>query len=228
MSYSIIITASYIPSHPSIKHIRETIESLNCINMSTDTPIILAHDYSDNPNYIEYLKNLNEYIKNRPNIIIVKRATHGHLTGNIRNAINYINTKYVLVIQHDFPFINKFNIEDIIIDMEKYNQLKHIRFNKRQNIKIRCDGINDLFGLEIKCINYTYTRTPWWSDNNHLCLTDYYKNIVLTECRDGGAMENTLGSRSINEATHAKYGTYLFGPLNNKQMIRHTDGRCTI
>ena len=224
---TIIITASFIPSHPNIKLIQETIESLQLINMPHDTEIILAHDYSNHINYSKYFEKLDEYIKSYSNIKIVKREDHGHLTGNIRNALQYVNSKYILVIQHDFPFIRKFNIQKVIYDMEENNNLKHVRFNKRKNYKRGTDALNDLFGLQIKQENYTYTRTPSWSDNNHLCLTQYYTDIVMKECPDGRAMEQKLIRKSKNEELHKKYGTYLFGELNHPQVIKHTNGRST-
>lgn len=241
---TIIITASLIPSHPKIKLIQETIESLQLINIPSDTEIILAHDYSDNNNYSDYLKNLNEYIKSYSNIKIVKRENHGHLTGNIRNALQYVDSKYILVLQHDLPFIKMIDIQKIIYDMEENNNIKYIRFGKTKaptswdnnNIKkIRffktklknIRKLDRLYGLQVKQKNYTYTRTPAWSDQNHLCLTSYYTNIVMKECPDGCFMERILHGKNKNEEIHNKYGTYLLGELNNHLIIKHTDGRNT-
>jgi hypothetical protein len=224
---TIIVTASFIPSHPSIKIIQDTIESLQLINIPSNTKIILAHDYNKDINYIKYFEKLNEYIKSLYNIKIVISSKNGHLTGNVRNALQYVTSKYILVIQHDLPFIKKFDIQKVICDMDENTDIKHVRFNKRRNIKAGFDGINNLFGLQVKQKNYTYTRTPAWSDNNHLCLTEYYMNIVMKECPDGYPMERILHSKNKNEEIHKKYGTYLFGQLNQPQVIKHTDGRNT-
>ena len=70
MSLSIIITASYIKSHPSIVFIKNVIESLKYINID-NVPIILAHDYGIELAYLEYINNLKEYIADKPNISIV-------------------------------------------------------------------------------------------------------------------------------------------------------------
>ena len=222
---SIIITASYIKSHPSIEFVKCVIESLRFINMKTNTPIILAHDFSENELYKKYLKALYNYISDKPNIKIVVRDSHGHLTGNVRNAFNFINTDYVLIIQHDFPFIKNFQIEKIIEDMEHNPELKHIRFNKRANVKLLSDSLNDLFGKQIESINYTYTRTPSWSDNNHLCRSSYYREIILKECNDGRPMELYLITKSKTEEIHKKYGTYIFGKNNESAYIKHIDGK---
>ena len=225
MDYTIIITASFIISHPLIIHIRNVIESLKYINMGKSVPIILAHDYSNNSRYLRYIDNLREYIKDKENIQITICDRHGHLTGNIRNAFKLVKTKYVLILQHDLPFCEDFEINKVIEDMNNNPEIKYIRFNKRENIKKGFDAINNLFGYQLKSKNYTYTKTPAWSDNNHLCLSDYYREIVLKECQDGEPMEFTLQGKIINEEMHKKYGTFIFGELRNKKMIEHTHGR---
>ena len=224
---TIIITASFIRSHPEIKIIQETIESLQLINIPHDTEIILAHDYNNHINYIIYFEKLNDYIKSYSNIKIIQRKDHGHLTGNIRNALSYVNSKYILIIQHDLPFIKMFDIQKVIYDMEENDKIKYVRFNKRRNIKAGYDKLNNLFGLQVKQANYTYTRTPAWSDNNHLCLTRYYTDIVMKKCPDGCPMELKLRLKNKNKKLHNKYGTYLFGELNHPQVIKHTDGKHT-
>ena len=223
---SIIITASFIPSHPNIKIIKEVIESLSLINHPTNTKIILAHDYSNHPDYLKYLDNIEEYIKDNKYFKLVVRSNHGHLVGNIRNALQHVDSEFVLIIQHDLKF-NKRPIEimNIIKDMIENPELKHIRFNKRCNRKTNCDSFYNLFGLEIKGRYYTYTRTNAWSDNNHICPTSYYKNIIMKECSDGKPMEQFLLLKSKNEKAHSKYGTYLFGPVEDRAYIKHLDGK---
>lgn len=223
--YSIIITSSIIKSHPSIEFIKYVIESLKYIHMDNDTPIILAHDHSKDNRFTEYITNLKNYISDYKNIQIIIRNSHGHLTGNVRNAFDFINTEYVLIIQHDLPFIRDFEIQKVIEDMKNNPELKHIRFNKRENKKILSDSINDLFGKQLVSKNYTYTRTPSWSDNNHLCRSDYYRDIILSECKNGKPMESYLIKKSKTEDIHNRYGTYLFDEINKPAYIKHIDGR---
>ena len=67
----------------------------------------------------------------------------------------------------------------------------------------------------VKQKNYTYTRTPGWSDQNHICLKSYYDDIVMKECPDGCAMEFKLQGLNTDDQIHKKYGTYIFGELNH-------------
>lgn len=222
---TVIITASHIKSHPSTKLIDKVINSLNLINLPQNTPIILAHDYNNNKQYLEYLQNLKRKYSYNKNIIINLRNTKGHLTGNIRDAFKLVKTKFVLILQHDLPFIKKLDIKKVMEDMNKNNLLKHIRFNKRKNIKSGFDSINNIFNLIKINNNYSYISTPGWSDQNHLTYTDYYKNIVLKECKDGSFMENYLQGKITNLSKHKKYGTFLFGEFNEEKYIQDLDGR---
>jgi GTP:adenosylcobinamide-phosphate guanylyltransferase len=221
---AIIITCSHIPSHPSIEIVKQTIESLDRINIPSNTKIILAHDYGNTKSYIDYLYNLQNYIRDKPNITIVTMSKKGYLTGNIKNAMQHIDSDYMLIVQHDLPFIQDINISNIIQDMINIPEMKHVRFNKRRNTKVGSDALNDLFGKHMKGINYTYTRTPSWSDNNHICKPIYYTDIVF---KYGGHKfpELSLYNKSTTEAAHSMYGTYLYGPLNHPAVIHHTDGK---
>lgn len=65
MTFDIIITASYIPTHPSIFMIKRVIESLRYINYNGKKTIsvYLAHDYSIKKKYLAYIENLKLYCK---------------------------------------------------------------------------------------------------------------------------------------------------------------------
>ncbi len=193
------------------------------INLPKNSQIILAHDYKDDTNYRKYLENLHSQYSHRKDIIINVRKTKGHLTGNVRDALKHVNTEFILLLQHDLPFVRNVDISRVMEDMVENTNLKHVRFNKRKNIRKGVDGNVNLFGLQQKQTNYIYTRTPGWSDQNHLALKEYYDNIVMKECSDGSFMENTMMKKS--PYNHQKYGTYIFGELNHPQMIEHTDGR---
>ena len=121
--------------------------------------------------------------------------------------------------------------------MESNKKLKHVRFNKRRNIRVGFDRVNNLFGEIEKCKNYEYTRTPGWSDNNHLCLSEYYREIIFAICEEGLPMEMYIRkihskeyeeNKDNKEKVHDIFGTYIFGHLNHKKMIIHINGKKTI
>lgn len=221
----IVVTCSPIPSHPSIEVVQKTLESLrSMLTFPSNTKFILAHDYGDSVSYKLYLDSLGKYINNTHDTIIVQLDKKGYLTGNLKNAFQVVDSKYVLIVQHDFPFIKEVNLINVIHDMDNNPSLKHIRFNKRINHKIASDSLNDLFGLEVTGLHHTYTRTPSWSDNNHICLASYYRDIVF---KHGGERfpEKSLIAKSTDESIHNFYGTYLYGQVGQNAVIYHIDGK---
>lgn len=223
-SLTIIVTASVIPSHPSTELIEETLTSLTYLGFK-DAPIILAHDHSTDPRYEAYMRKVAAISSRRVNMQIVQRRDRGGLAGNVREAMQYVLTPFVMIVQHDLPFVRPINIKNVIQDMQKNAQLKHVRFNKRRNIKLGFDAKNDLFGKELTCQHYTYTRTPAWSDNNHICRTAYYVEQVLPRTADLRPIESSMHQLVNDEAAHDIFGTYLLGPNNELPYIKHTDGR---
>ncbi len=235
---AVIVTASVIPSHPDIRIIKNTIESLNLINLPIKSIIVLAHDACNDENkvndYNEYLNNLSKFIETRNDFKrfrICVRENHGHLVGNVRNAMEFLKRKidpeFVLVIQHDLTFSRTFDIQKIVEDMKSPSgkSLKHVRFTKRKVGCHHADGIiPEIYGKVVKCNNYKYTSTGIWSDNNHISPFSYYENIIMKECPNGTAMELVIGGVS-NWERHEKYGTYLFGVDKDLASIYHLDGR---
>jgi len=227
MDLTVIITASYIPSHPSIQLMQEVIESLRYTTCTSETPVLLAHDYNPHPHYTTYLKNLEMYIADKPNFKIVLRDSKGHLTGNVRHAVTFVTTEFILLLQHDLPFLRQLPpLSKVIEDMKINPSLKHVRFNRLINTYNMYDKYW-LFGKQVSSTNFKYTRTSGWSDQNHLARTSYYKDLILKECKDGAFMEAQLYWKIKDESTHETYGTYLFGELEEAPYTGDLDGRHT-
>ena len=223
-SLTVIVTTSPVPSNPSIKMITTVIKSLeeNVFN-EKKYKVIIACDGSNTKNdkYDQFVKKLKDFYSSNSTVTIVLNANKGHLSGNIRNAFNHVNTEFVMLIQHDLLFIKKINIEHILEDMRNNLELKHVRFNKRNNVKAGWDNTLLFASKKIKG-NNTYILTEAWSDQNHITRADYYRNIVLREVNDGIFMESLLNN--ISKGHHDKYGTYIYGDLDEKNAIVHLDG----
>jgi len=189
------------------------------------TPIVLAHDHGEDPSYLEYLTAVRERALYRPAWRVSVRETHGHLSGNIRCALEGVTTPYVLIVQHDMPFTRPVDVMSVVRDMERDRRLLHVRFNWRRNVKAGCDADNWLWGEEARGGENVYTRTPMWSCLTHLCPTEYYRRVVLEEVPDGYFPENVLRGRATDVETHARYGTYVYGGLGAEACVKHTDGR---
>ena len=221
---TIIISTSPIPSNPKTIYIDAIIKSIKeNLFIDNEYKIIIACDGTDNinPNYNQYIDNLKNKYKSHENILIVVNDEKGHLTGNLRNAVKYVNTEYLMLVQHDLIFISKINPNKIIEDMIKYPNLKHLKFNKRNNIKQGWDNTRKFASIKVKG-NYTYIMTESWSDQNHICRTDYFKNIVLEIVKEKTFMENILNK--VCKGKHDKFGTFIIGDVNDENTIVHLDG----
>jgi len=242
---NIIILSSPIPSNPSTEIIDKTINSLSLLRYPMDSKIILAHDYpqpeSKNKNdYFDYYENLKNKYSHRKNFIFTMAEKFSHMSGNLKNAFNYVDAEYVLIVSHDFIFVRNVDLNLLISDMNKNSKLKHVRFNKRLNTPKGgdCDdwpGFIKVFDKFSISGNYRYTSTSCWSDINHISPANYYRDVIFKECRDGIALERCFYSKikriykqnnfDLTVETHEKYGNFLFDSLNAKPYIYHTDGR---
>lgn len=227
MDFTIIITTSPINTNPDITMINCVINSIfKNIKSNFEKNIIISCDGVDEENkkYNSFINNLNEKYKSNNNISVIVNEKKGHLTGNIRNSIKYVNTKYILFVQHDLVIIKEINADKIIDDMEKNSKLKHVRLNKRTNQKSGWDNTN-LFASEIIQQNYNYILTEAWSDQNHFTTKDYYLKNVLSNVDDGVFMEQVMNN--ICKGDHSTYGTYVFGKMDEERYIVHIDGADT-
>jgi mannosyltransferase OCH1-like enzyme len=136
-SYTTIITSSYTQSHPSINLILLLLKSLKVThNGLFENPVIIAQDTNDNDNdeYFTYLRSLQEYISNdkffrNVSIIMNNSKIQTCLSGNLLNALDFVKTEYIYILQHDFLYIKNININKIIEDMETNKLLKCIRLS---------------------------------------------------------------------------------------------------
>tara|TARA_B110000858_G_C17792919_1_gene470902 strand:+ start:1900 stop:2682 length:783 start_codon:yes stop_codon:yes gene_type:complete len=239
---TIVITSSKIRSHPKITCIKGVLNSIDKFVLSKNKPkIIITQDFDDNPLYLSYLQNLEKYISNKPHMQIVKLTKRGYLIGNVLNALKYVKTKYVLIVQHDLPFITNIYLDKILLDLENNPSIKCMRFGKKKVGKQNCDswGNNSLYGKEITGKYFTYTRTAAFCDNNHICKKDYYydfvlkhiklptpENACLKDKRKIGGMETQLKDWCNSLARHNEQGTYVFGKHNiTPAQIGNIDGR---
>lgn len=242
---SVVVITNYIPSHPSIAIIQQMLESLYLLQISRDTEIIISFDalkpaIQDDPEcinkYDQYFNNLRNYLDTEykfKNVRLVKRPTWGGILGNTRHGIQFVKTKYMMVCQHDLYFKIPVTVYPLINLMEKYSEVKHLRFNTLQNLPIYIgwDGwkINGKHVYkEVMFDNIALCYTPAWSDQNHIATKEYYETIVYPDCEKYGGPSNTWMEEVLNTyclAYQERYGTYIYGNYGIAPVICHSDGR---
>lgn len=241
---TVIISGSYIKFHPSITYIKEVIESLDFAGIPYNTPILLSHDRIKpdrlneiaEKNYAAYFRNLEDYIATSKyvNITILKASQWGHLTRTLKQAVAQVDTKYMLLLQHDIHFKRDVPVLKIIDLMEKYPHMKHVRFNTRKNLPtfIGWDGWyrgrHCVFSEE-EYDGLKFCVTPAWSDQNHLTTKEYYETRIFPDCVnvDGELMYDFMENRINTLCLHdpAKYGTYIYGEYKAARTSRNADGQ---
>lgn len=186
---TIIVPTSYIPSHPSLKVIETTIN--NTRFHFPNNEIILQID-GIRSEQLEYKKDYDEY-KNKvlwkclhewENVLPIIFNEHSHQSTMMKQTIHLVQTPLILYIEGDLPLRIDRDIEwNKCLDMFEYNKANTIRFYLREDmpeehIHMMC-GQEDIF-----------MKTVQWSQNPHLSLTSYYKNIILPNVRERSYIED--------------------------------------
>jgi hypothetical protein len=101
-----------------------------------------------------------------------------------------IRTPYVCVVQHDLPFAvaNTINFTAITLDMANpKSNLNFVSFNllHDNDPTIECDvkGFNCTRPDAVRTLrsthgSHSYMTTHKWTDNNHICRTNYLEALV--------------------------------------------------
>ena len=194
---AIIITSSWVQTHPTLYFIDTVIDSLkNLQGLSSRAPIYIAVDglrTTKDMSHIEQskrLEQLDKYVEmlhlkydNQTNIHIVVSMAHKHISGNVQKLLRLIeshhpNIKYLYYLQHDFSFKVAINHTALILTMEEHeDDVNIIRFLFRKSLariqKSRCKDMRDIQtnGLHLLSTNA-------YSDNNHLANFEYYKSLI--------------------------------------------------
>lgn len=237
---TVVISTNPIPSIPKVKHLYSCQKSLFLIPALRKCRKIIVFDgiqpkYGDRAeDYHLYKINVKKLTKRDPffaNTKLVFCKKWVHLSGAIRLALKYVKTPYIFIQQHDFDIIKPFDLNAVIATLAANPAIQHVKFDysPRNDCNFWWNGpVDEVVGG----VHFVpLTRTFGWSDVTHVCRTSYYLDFVLPQCFHG-PMEAFLQSsfqRDIEKLgykkAHKKYGTYLYGKIEDGKFIQHTDGR---
>lgn len=183
---AIIITTNWMPSVPSTAQLDKVINSLNFLNgLPEDAPMIIAVDGAyeggarykstrnvDMRNYIQAIKAKYNNSNNKQNIKVITSSKKIMLVRNMKRALRRVHTKYVLVLQHDLPFINQVNHTGLIDAMEKHPEVRLVRFpTARVLTRTRDGGVCNEEEVDFESENgIQLTKTHVWSDRYDLVV----------------------------------------------------------
>jgi len=231
---SIIIISSLIPTHPSIKMINDTFNSLSIMlnGLPPDTPIFISIDglikekyqSSENVNRLQgYLERLRLRFRDYPHVSILNHYVHGHINHSIRRALEVVQTKFIYVIQHDFKFIKRVDHVALVKSMREHpEELGIIRFSKKRR------GMGEFDKVREECKKSFHWNgidfiASFWSDNNHFTTKSYYEKLLKNIGSTPRSPESPMmyGSESGNCSFAYQY---LYNN-NQSPFIKHLDGR---
>ena len=172
---TIVITTSLIPAHPSIQMINDTIQSLyHLVGLHPEAPIIVTADFVRNGTSPEHTARFDAFLRNLlqeygPRISILVASEYRGQSWSMYNAIQFVKTEFMYVLQHDMPFCRDIDHTNSIKSMKEYpNNLRMIRFPL--HIVEEITGLWDRRPCFAKPtpVDYVnglnFTKTPGWSD----------------------------------------------------------------
>jgi len=236
---TVIVLGHPVNSHPDISLIERTVESLKLLNLAPETKIVLSHDRPKRDltkqkkvNFDFYLDNLSKRYRDASNLIITVTPKHSFLSGNIRHALTHVETKYVLLVQHDLAFSQSVNIRALLSAMESHEEIKHVRFNKRPNyVKEGWDFYPQerLEFVKEKSFNTDFgdlelLTTLAWSDQNHLTTVTYYRDLVLPLCSKYKVYPEDMLNPFTRSSLFGFFGNFVYGSLSDDAFIDDLDG----
>lgn len=242
---TVLISSSYIPSHPSVKVIEETLSSLEQTDMGHDYPVLVVHDglkrgaqQQEKEDYRIFLRSFSEKFADHSKIRSLELAFHGHLAGAISEALKEITTEFVLVVQHDLPFVKPVPIRRLARLMRTQPQIRHLRFNSSAVTNSGWDALYEdkhvrrsrssflrNFEFEDRWGKLRLVSTLAWSDQNYLVSREHLVHDLVPIFRGLKTFPENVLNPLLNEETHRYFGTFLFGGMDDPAYILHRDGR---
>ncbi|MDQ5956593.1 MAG: hypothetical protein ACH349_00170 [Candidatus Rhabdochlamydia sp.] len=192
-------------------------------------------------NYVLYKKKIQFLQETDPifaNTELVFCEEWVQLSGTIRLALKYVTTPFVFIHQHDMCFTKKFNLDACLSSMLANKNIKWIHFSGKFNSSLKGDIQSSCFGpldnyVEGKSL-IPLTRAYGWSDHAHIAHVDYYNFFIMPMCKNNYMEDHVhknfkkaLLNKTSSEinAIHLKFGTYLYGDLEDGCFFYHIDGR---
>lgn len=248
------MTTALCKSHPGLALFNITFDSLHYLKgLPEDAPVIITvdgliregqriqnyepNDTEENRQRLqEYVMNLRRKFKNDRRVQILQAYDVGLLTRNLAMAMELVNTKYVLVLQHDLPFVKDVNFTNLIQTMEDHPEVVEIvrfahfcnfvnlDYQKLENEEDR-KFCTEPFSDKKNGIELVPNR---FADRNHITTKEYYVKLLDDLGPTPRFMESAMMHKfgiDMSRKTCRKAGQWLYGPMSSGPYIMHLDGQ---
>lgn len=243
---TVVVVASPIPTHPDNSMLRATVDSvcehvpehlIREIVISNDAFKDRASGLVDKRSYSEYLEKTSKWELPVP-MRFITHATHQHISGQLSSLRSEIQTPFVLIVQHDLFFVKPIPMESLLSVMRNEPYVRHIRFNRRENLALGWDAnVRGFLGRKSRIGSFrefswrtptgdvSLIKTLAWSDNNFLTSTAYLGDVIIPLTRGLKCSPEQVINPVNSHDTHDIFGTYIFGKIAETAAIKHLDGR---
>jgi hypothetical protein len=249
LNLTILVLTDLIPLHPDPWFLDTTVASIyyHMQGLPPDTPLIIAGDGLDTNSdqnrkrWQDYQAVLRETYNESSHQLHFARQRLG-ISGLLRDVWPKIETEFVMVVQHDLPFVRSIRLPLVLEAMDAYPEnVTLVRFNLARNFpsakrEWKYPVWKDFFNSptpvrEFKGINFT--KTAHWSDNNHICRKSYYDELwpkfeqhkAFTGKMRAPERIMTMDLIAQDFPECERYCTHLYGAYGEAPYIYHLDGR---
>lgn len=179
--------------------------------------------------YKEDIKKISQDILGIDNVMFVYLKNRSCLSHSLHTAMNLVKTKYVNIVQEDLAIIKNFDFNNLINIMNKYDDIKILRYSKKTNnheeeyAKIIGCKLSD---QEIRFLDQNnsikISKASQYSDNNHISTKEFYDKYIWPNIKKYSFMEHDLVCINNN---NLKDKIWYIGDYQDGYYIKHLDGR---
>lgn len=196
---------------------------------------IIGYDIWNEPKnvvdgYNNYIRSLRD--KYNPNIKIFNKSKCG-LGGMVLSMLDYIDTPYIFMVEHDWLFIKNINFKYLIDKLDKYQNINYLRIISKTPLKFRYNYDSRL--VQDKSINDIPLTKVWcYSGNPHIVRKSFLENNIntinnfTTKKYSGKTYEGAFTTAYRNDVktmgyddAHKKWGIYIYGYIGDPPYTLH-------
>lgn len=231
---TIVVTASPIPSHPSIDMLRRTVESA-WESMGTTVPVIVGFDGVRTeqaamlPSYEKAIQQVCWDSLHRTgwagNVMPMISNLHLHQAKMTRLILDEVVTPTIVFMEHDTPFNDQLIDWHACIDLVEYRAIDVLRFHHEaqvlpvhQHLMLDEDTVN-MLGVPLR-------RTLQWSQRPQLAGAEYYRKMLdgpWFHKPNNGFIEDTM--HGIVQSNGGGNRVAIYHPEGSICRTLHLDGR---
>lgn len=265
---TVLLTTSPLARHPCADLIDEVLGSFQLADGLADCDLILVCDgYRDTnaeglpfkeskfrsgivdadaaANYEAYKATLRERQCSRdgatPSMQVLELPSRHGFGFAVKAALDLVHTPYVLVVQHDRPFVRRCNVPRLLAAMEADpERLKYVGLPTTTTVGHQYHVLSK-YGIRLPTFEadrrgLLMLPLIQWYDSTHICEVEHYRNFIFGPEQfvvKGGFIEDKLGQVQLAairkdgvQAAHPRFGTFLAcGSGFCEACVAHLDGR---